>query len=264
VNASTWGLLLTGKMIHLSSDSEIFKRLIARVGEPVIRLAVRQAMRIMGHQFVLGRTIDEALQHSQAQHNLSSLYSFDMLGEAALTAADAERYFLAYKNAIKAIGARGPYQNVFVAPSISIKLSALHPRYEMSKRLRVMNELAPRVLSLAQLAKSFGMGFTIDAEESERLGLSLELIENFFSDSSLDGWEGFGLAVQAYQKRAPYVLDFLVELAKKIGRRMPVRLVKGAYWESTNGRSFRVPRVYSKVEYRCELFSLRKKNVGVC
>jgi RHH-type transcriptional regulator, proline utilization regulon repressor / proline dehydrogenase / delta 1-pyrroline-5-carboxylate dehydrogenase len=237
VNASTWGLMLTGKIVSLADDIQrnvggAFKRLIARAGEPAIRLAVRQAMRIMGHQFVLGRTIQEALERSQKGDGASYRYSFDMLGEAAFTAADAERYFQAYKNAIIAIGAGGPYQNVFAAPSISIKLSALHPRYEIGKRARVMNELAPRILQLAQLAKSVGIGFTIDAEESERLELSLELIAKVFSDASLDGWEGYGLAVQAYQKRAPYVLDFLIELAKTSGRRMPVRLVKGAYWDS--------------------------------
>jgi RHH-type transcriptional regulator, proline utilization regulon repressor / proline dehydrogenase / delta 1-pyrroline-5-carboxylate dehydrogenase len=237
VNASTWGLMLTGKIVSLADDVQrnvggAFKRLIARAGEPAIRLAVRQAMRIMGHQFVLGRTIQEALERSQKGDGANYRYSFDMLGEAAFTAADAERYFQAYKNAIIAIGAGGPYQNVFAAPSISIKLSALHPRYEIGKRARVMNELAPRILQLAQLAKSVGIGFTIDAEESERLELSLELIAKVFSDASLDGWEGYGLAVQAYQKRAPYVLDFLIELAKTSGRRMPVRLVKGAYWDS--------------------------------
>jgi RHH-type transcriptional regulator, proline utilization regulon repressor / proline dehydrogenase / delta 1-pyrroline-5-carboxylate dehydrogenase len=237
VNASTWGLMLTGKIVSLADDVQrsvggAFKRLIARAGEPAIRLAVRQAMRIMGHQFVLGRTINEALERSQKGDGANYRYSFDMLGEAAFTAADAERYFQAYRNAIVAIGAGGPYQNVFAAPSISIKLSALHPRYEIGKRTRVMNELAPRILQLAQLAKAVGIGFTIDAEESERLELSLELIAKVFTDSSLDGWEGYGLAVQAYQKRAPYVLDFLIELAKNTGRRMPVRLVKGAYWDS--------------------------------
>jgi RHH-type transcriptional regulator, proline utilization regulon repressor / proline dehydrogenase / delta 1-pyrroline-5-carboxylate dehydrogenase len=237
VNASTWGLMLTGKIVSLAGDVQrnaggAFKRLIGRVGEPAIRLAVRQAMRIMGHQFVLGRTINEALERSQKGEGANYRYSFDMLGEAAFTAADAERYFQAYKNAIIAIGAGGPYSDVFAAPSISIKLSALHPRYEIGKRARVMNELAPRILQLAQLAKSVGIGFTIDAEESERLELSLELIAKVFSDSSLNGWEGYGLAVQAYQKRAPYVIDFLIELAKNTGRRMPVRLVKGAYWDS--------------------------------
>ena len=237
VNASTWGLMLTGKIVSLNDETQrdfggAFKRLISRAGEPAIRLAVRQAMRIMGHQFVLGRTISEALERSQKGDGANYRYSFDMLGEAAFTAADAERYFQAYKNAIDAIGAGGPYPNIFAAPSISIKLSALHPRLEVGKRERVMNELAPRILSLAQQAKAVGIGFTIDAEESERLELSLELIAKVFTDKSLDGWEGYGLAVQAYQKRAPFVLDFLIDLAKTTGRRMPIRLVKGAYWDS--------------------------------
>jgi len=143
-------------------------------------------MRIMGHQFVLGRTISEALERSQKGDGANYRYSFDMLGEAAFTAADAERYFQAYKNAIDAIGAGGPYLNIFAAPSISIKLSALHPRLEVGKRERVMTELAPRILQLAQQAKSVGIGFTIDAEESERLELSLELIAKVFTDKSLD------------------------------------------------------------------------------
>jgi RHH-type proline utilization regulon transcriptional repressor/proline dehydrogenase/delta 1-pyrroline-5-carboxylate dehydrogenase len=237
VNASTWGLMLTGRLVNLADDMRrdaggAFRRLVGRIGEPAIRLAVRQAMRIMGHQFVMGRTIAEALERSRKGENARYRYSFDMLGEGAFTAADAARYLEAYRQAIRAIGAGGPYADVFAAPSISVKLSALHPRYEFAKRARVLAELVPRVLELAQLAKSQGIGFTIDAEESERLELSLEVIAAAFADPSLDGWQGYGLAVQAYQKRAPFVLDFLVDLARKAGRRMPVRLVKGAYWDS--------------------------------
>lgn len=237
VNASTWGLMLTGKLVNLNDLTRAdvpgaFKRLVGRVGEPVIRLAVRQAMRIMGHQFVMGRTIDEALARSRKGGNADYRYSFDMLGEGALTTKDAARYLEAYRQAIHAIGRTGPFADVFAAPSISIKLSALHPRYEHAKRARVMKELAPAILELAQLAKSYGIGFTIDAEEADRLELSLDLIEATFSDPSLDGWEGFGLAVQAYQKRTPYVIDFLADLARRVGRRMPVRLVKGAYWDA--------------------------------
>src|SRR3990167_3746135 len=202
------------------------------MGEPAIRLAVRQAMRIMGHQFVMGRTIQEALERSRKGDNASYRYSFDMLGEGAFTAADAARYLEAYRNAILAIGSGGPYPDVFAAPSISVKLSALHPRYEFAKRARVLDELVPNIVSLAQLAKAQGIGFTIDAEESERLELSLDVIAAAYSDPSLDGWKGYGLAVQAYQKRAPFVLDFLIDLARSTGRRMPVRLVKGAYWDS--------------------------------
>ena len=237
VNASTWGLMLTGRMVNLAGETQrnamgSFKRLVGRMGEPAIRLAVRQAMRIMGHQFVMGRTIQEALVRSRTGDNAHYRYSFDMLGEGALTRKDAARYLQAYRDAIKAIGAGGPYADVFSAPSISVKLSALHPRYEFNKRARVLAELTPAVLELAQLAKAQGIGFTIDAEESERLELSLEVIVGAFSDPSLDGWEGYGLAVQAYQKRAPFVIDYLVDAARRTGRRMPMRLVKGAYWDS--------------------------------
>jgi RHH-type proline utilization regulon transcriptional repressor/proline dehydrogenase/delta 1-pyrroline-5-carboxylate dehydrogenase len=237
VNASTWGLMLTGRMVNLADETRrnaigAFRRLVGRAGEPAIRLAVRQAMRIMGHQFVMGRTIAEALERSRKGEQAKYLYSFDMLGEAAFTQADADRYFAAYRDAIGAIGAGGPYPDVFAAPSISVKLSALHPRYELAKRERVHKELTPRVLELAKLAKARGIGFTIDAEESERLELSLDVIAGAFTDPSLDGWEGYGLAVQAYQKRAPFVIDYLADLARKTGRRMPMRLVKGAYWDS--------------------------------
>src|SRR5690348_14522418 len=238
VNASTWGLMLTGKLIELDQAVEknpgtYVMGLIARVGEPVIRAAFRQAMRIMGHQFVMGRTIQEALKRAKDEENRKFRHSYDMLGEAALTAKDAERYFQAYSMAIDAIGAtvqKGA--DVFSAPSISVKLSALHPRYELAQRGRVMQELVPRVLGLAERAKKYGMGLTIDAEESERLDLSLDIIEAVYRSPKLEGWEGFGLAVQAYQKRAYRVLDWLIALARSGKRRIPVRLVKGAYWDS--------------------------------
>ncbi|WP_144816694.1 bifunctional proline dehydrogenase/L-glutamate gamma-semialdehyde dehydrogenase PutA [Aerolutibacter ruishenii] len=242
VNASTWGLMLTGHLVDLADETKrdvhnAFKRLIGRVGEPVIRLAVRQAMKIMGHQFVMGRTIGEALARSQKGANAAYRYSFDMLGEGALTTKDALRYQQAYRDAIHAIGKSGPGgnylgQDVFGVPSISVKLSALHPRYEHAKRARVFAELTPRVLELAQLARSYGIGFTIDAEEADRLELSLDVIAGAYSDPSLDGWEGYGLAIQAYQKRAPEAIDFIADLARRTGRRIPVRLVKGAYWDS--------------------------------
>ncbi len=237
VNASTWGLMLTGRLVSLADATQrdvggAFRRMVGRIGEPAIRLAVRQAMRIMGHQFVMGRTIDDALERSRKGENASYRYSFDMLGEGAFTAHDAARYLEAYRLAILAIGSGGPYPDVFAAPSISVKLSALHPRYEFNKRARVLDELVPRIVALAQLAKAQGIGFTIDAEESERLDLSLDVIAAAYFDESLAGWEGFGLAVQAYQKRAPYVLDFIIDLARQTGRRIPVRLVKGAYWDS--------------------------------
>lgn len=243
VNASTWGLMLTGHIVQINDATRsdvpgAFARLMGRVGEPVIRLAVRQAMKIMGHQFVMGRTIDEALSRSHKGDNASYRYSFDMLGEGALTMKDAKRYLEDYRRAIHSIGgdhkARGgrPDGDVNAAPGISIKLSALYPRYEHAKRARVMADLVPGVLELAQLAKSYGIGCTVDAEETDRLEVSLDIIEKVVSDASLAGWEGFGVVVQAYQKRTPYTIDYLADLARRIGRRLQVRLVKGAYWDA--------------------------------
>ena len=242
VNASTWGLLLTGKLVDLADDTKrdahgAFQRLVGRAGEPVIRLAVRQAMKIMGHQFVLGRTIDEALARSRKGDNAAYRYSFDMLGEGALTTRDALRYQDAYRSAIHAIGQTGPGgswvgSDVFAAPSISVKLSALHPRYEHAKRARVLAELGERLLELAQLARRYGIGLTIDAEETDRLELSLDLIFQVLAEPSLSGWNGFGIVVQAYQKRAPFVIDYIAHMAAKLDRRIPVRLVKGAYWDA--------------------------------
>ncbi len=243
VNASTWGLMLTGHIVNINDATRAdvpgaFARLMGRVGEPVVRLAVRQAMKIMGHQFVMGRTIDEALSRSHKGDNASYRYSFDMLGEGALTMKDAKRYLEDYRRAIHSIGgdhkARGglPDGDVNSAPGISIKLSALYPRYEHAKRARVMADLVPGVLELAQLAKSYGIGCTVDAEETDRLELSLDIIEAVVSDASLVGWEGFGVVVQAYQKRTPYTIDYLADLARRIGRRLQVRLVKGAYWDA--------------------------------
>jgi len=237
VNASTWGLMLTGRLVDLADETRrdahgAFKRLVGRVGEPVIRLAVRQAMKIMGHQFVMGRSIGEALARSRKGGNAAYRYSFDMLGEAALTQADADRYLQAYGDAIDAIGRTGPFADAIGAPSISVKLSALHPRYEHAKRERVLAELAPRLLQLARQARGYNIGLTVDAEEADRLELSLDVIEAAWSDPSLAGWEGFGIVVQAYQKRAPCVIDWIAALAREHGRRIPVRLVKGAYWDS--------------------------------
>jgi RHH-type proline utilization regulon transcriptional repressor/proline dehydrogenase/delta 1-pyrroline-5-carboxylate dehydrogenase len=243
VNASTWGLMLTGKLVDLADDTKrdvhgAFQRLVGRAGEPVIRLAVRQAMKIMGHQFVLGRTIDEALARSRKGEGANYRYSFDMLGEGALTTKDALRYQEAYRGAIHAIGRdyaphRVPGADaVFGAPSISVKLSALHPRYEHAKRARVLDELGGRLLELAQLARQYDIGLTIDAEETDRLELSLDLVFQVLADASLRGWNGFGIVVQAYQKRAPFVIDHIVHMADQLGRRIPVRLVKGAYWDA--------------------------------
>jgi RHH-type proline utilization regulon transcriptional repressor/proline dehydrogenase/delta 1-pyrroline-5-carboxylate dehydrogenase len=237
VNASTWGLLMTGRLIELGENTRrdftgSLRRLVNRAGEPVIRLAVRQAMRIMGHQFVMGRTIAEALGRAAEKENRKYRHSYDMLGEAALTAPDAERYLQAYRDAIVALGKGGPWADVLDAPSISVKLSALHPRYEAIKRGRVHAELTPKVLELARLAMANGIGMTVDAEEADRLELSLDVIGTVFADPALEGWNGFGLAVQAYQKRAPFVIDWLAETARRANRRWVMRLVKGAYWDT--------------------------------
>lgn len=243
VNASTWGLMLTGKLVTLNDATRAdppgaFKRLIGKMGEPVIRLATRQAMKIMGHQFVMGRTIDEALARSHKGDNANYRYSFDMLGEGALTMTDALRYLEDYKRAIHTIGrdnqahGGGEGGDVTTAHGISIKLSALYPRYEHAKRERVLRDMVPAILELALLARSYGIGCTVDAEECDRLELSLDIIEAVVSDPALAGWEGFGIVVQAYQKRTPYTIDYLADLARRIGHKLQVRLVKGAYWDA--------------------------------
>jgi RHH-type proline utilization regulon transcriptional repressor/proline dehydrogenase/delta 1-pyrroline-5-carboxylate dehydrogenase len=238
VNASTWGLLLTGRMVSLddpdrSAPARWMSRMVTRMGEPMVRGAMRQAMRIMGHQFVMGRNIAEACARSREGDNAAYRYSFDMLGESALTAADAERYFDAYRDAIATVG-RGiaPGTPPEAAASISVKLSALHPRYERGNRATVLRELAPRLVELARVARDGGVALTVDAEESERLELSLELIEAVCRAPELEGWHGFGLAVQAYQKRCGAVIDWLAATARANRRRLNVRLVKGAYWDS--------------------------------
>ena len=239
VNASTWGLMLTGQLLRLDdaaikSPVKVLGKLASRAGEPVVRTAMRQAMRIMGHQFVMGRTIDEALERAVRKENKPYRYSFDMLGEAALTSADADRYFEAYRAAIDSIGAgpQGPESDVFAAASISVKLSALHPRYSYLQHDRVMAELVPRVGELASHAKAAGIALTVDAEEAERLDLSLQIFERVYRSKGLRNYEGFGLAVQAYQRRAGDVVKFLADLGNDAGRRIPVRLVNGAYWDT--------------------------------
>jgi len=239
VNASTWGLMLTGQILALDdiegrSPTQLLGKLVSRAGEPVVRTAMRQAMKIMGHQFVMGRTIGEALKRSLKNEKLPYRYSFDMLGESALTAADASRYLENYHAGIKSIGS-GPQidaPDVFSAPGISVKLSALHPRYEFSHVDRVMAELVPAVLELAQHAKDIGIGLTLDSEEASRLEMWLEIFERVYRDPSLTGWDGFGLAVQTYQRRGRDVLRFIESLAGDVGKRIPIRLVKGAYWDS--------------------------------
>jgi len=238
VNASTWGLMLTGRIIRLDSDTlvspgRLMKKMVARAGEPVIRGAMRQAMKIMGHQFVMGRTIAEAMQRSQQGDNSNYRYTFDMLGEAALTAEDSRRYFEAYCSGIDAIGeAAAAAPSIDAAPSISVKLSALHPRYSFAQRDRVISDLTPLLRELALRAKRANIGFTVDSEEADRLELSLELFEAVYRDPELDGWEGLGLAIQAYQKRGLAVCRWVIDLARDVGRRIGVRLVKGAYWDA--------------------------------
>jgi RHH-type proline utilization regulon transcriptional repressor/proline dehydrogenase/delta 1-pyrroline-5-carboxylate dehydrogenase len=239
VNASTWGLMLTGQLLSLDevgirNPAQALGKLASRAGEPVVRTAMRQAMRIMGHQFVMGRTIDEALARSVKKENAAYRHSFDMLGEAALTAADAQRYFEAYFDAISRIGAgpQGPADDIFSAASISVKLSALHPRYSYMQHERVMTELVPRVAELAVHAKASGIALTIDAEEADRLEISLQVFERVIRDAELRDYDGLGLAIQTYQRRARDVLTFLQGLGEDVGRRIPVRLVKGAYWDT--------------------------------
>jgi RHH-type proline utilization regulon transcriptional repressor/proline dehydrogenase/delta 1-pyrroline-5-carboxylate dehydrogenase len=239
VNASTWGLMLTGQLLQLDESTKknpinLLGKLVNRAGEPVVRTAMRQAMRIMGHQFVMGRTIGEALRRSAKRNNNGYRYSFDMLGEGALTSADAQRYLEAYHAGVTEIGA-GPLQgaeDIFAAPGVSVKLSALHPRFSFTQQDRVLNELVPKVTELAIHAKESGIGLTIDAEEADRLELTLELFDRVYRDAGLNGYEGFGLAVPTYQRRARSVFQYLVDLSHDVGRRIPVRLVKGAYWDA--------------------------------
>ncbi len=236
VNASTWALMLTGRLLHSQPDAHdlraALRRFAARSGEPVVRQAVTAAMRILARQFVMGRTIEEALERARAARDQGYRHSYDMLGEAAHTATDAARYLAAYDHAIAAIGRSAAARPVVEASGISVKLSALHPRYETAQRDRVLAEMGPRLLALARRARDAGIGFTIDAEEADRLDLSLDLVEALALASDLSGWDGLGLAVQAYQKRALPLIDWLADLARRGKRRLMVRLVKGAYWDS--------------------------------
>lgn len=233
VNASTWALMLTGKVLDHdpTHPAAALRGLIRRVGEPVVRTAVAQSMRILGRQFVLGETIDEALSRAADLEREGYTHSYDMLGEAARTDADALRYMAAYKNAIEAIAGHAT-GDVRSSPGISVKLSALHPRYEYPQRATVLTVLAPRALELARLAAVANIGFNIDAEEADRLDLSLDVIEFILGDPALAGWDGFGVVVQAYGRRAGPVIDWLHALAERLDRRIMVRLVKGAYWDT--------------------------------
>ncbi|WP_137701711.1 bifunctional proline dehydrogenase/L-glutamate gamma-semialdehyde dehydrogenase PutA [Marimonas lutisalis] len=234
VNASTWALMLTGKVLDDPEPGLIgtLRGAVKRLGEPVIRTAVGRAMKEMGRQFVLGETIAAAMERAAKMEKRGYTYSYDMLGEAARTEGDARRYHLAYSRAITAIAAACTRPDIRENPGISVKLSALFPRYEIAQHARVMDELVPRLRSLALLAKSAGMGLNIDAEEADRLTLSLHVIETVLSEPALAGWDGFGVVVQAYGQRAGLVLDHLHALAERLDRRIMVRLVKGAYWDT--------------------------------
>ena len=234
VNASTWALMLTGKVLTEDQPGPVghLRSAIKRLGEPVIRTAVARAMKEMGRQFVLGETITSAMDRAKGMEKKGYTYSYDMLGEAARTDADATRYHLAYSRAITAIAQACTNADIRANPGISVKLSALHPRYEVAQRDQVMEVLMPRLRSLALLAKSAGMGLNIDAEEADRLSLSLEVIEATLSEPALAGWDGFGVVVQAFGQRAGYTLDFLYDLATRLDRKIMVRLVKGAYWDT--------------------------------
>ena len=235
VNASAWGLLITGRLVATHSEAGMaaaLGRALARGGEPVIRQAMDLAMRLLGRQFVTGQTIEEALQHARPFEARGFFYSFDMLGEAAVTAEDAARYAASYAHAISAIGAYRRGSTIYSSPGISVKLSALHPRYSYTQEGRMWDELYPRLLNLALLASRYGIGFNIDAEEADRLELSLDLLEALAADPALGSWQGLGFVVQAYQKRAAPVVDYLISLAESAKRRLMIRLVKGAYWDS--------------------------------
>ena len=232
VNASTWGLLLTGQIVKHDDSPSLFSRMVSRSGEPLIRMAIKRAMGLIGDQFVIGATIEQALKRSVDETNRPYRHSFDMLGEAALTHADAARYLAAYQHAIATLGKHTGQGELFDHPGISVKLSALHPRYEHNQHTRVIDELVPNLLTLALAAKAANINMTIDSEEADRLDLSLDIFEILFNDDALSGWNGLGMAVQAYQKRAIHVIDWLAALASQQQRQIPVRLVKGAYWDT--------------------------------
>ncbi|WP_286240909.1 bifunctional proline dehydrogenase/L-glutamate gamma-semialdehyde dehydrogenase PutA [Neptuniibacter halophilus] len=235
VNSSTWALLITGKLLQEDDNKGVgstLKGMIKRLGEPVVRTAVSQAMKELGRQFVLGRTIQEATKRASKLEKQGYTYSYDMLGEAARTDADALRYHQAYAKAISELTPSCKSDDIRSNPGISVKLSALHARYEVGQRERVMQELVERTLSLAIQAKEANMGFNIDAEEADRLDLSLDVIEAVLADPRLEGWNGFGIVVQAFGQRASHVLDWLYHTAERLQRRIMVRLVKGAYWDA--------------------------------
>ena len=261
VNAATWGLLITGKLVDTSSEVGLgaaMSKLISKGGEPLIRKGVDMAMRMLGNQFVTGQTIGEALKNSRDNEARDYRYSYDMLGEAALTEADAKAYYASYEQAIHAIGQASDGRGIKDGPGISVKLSALHPRYSRAQHARVMGELLPRLKALVLLAKQYDIGLNIDAEEADRLEISLDLMEAMAFDPQLAGFDGIGFVVQAYQKRCPFVIDYLIDLARRSGRKFMVRLVKGAYWDAEikraqvdgmSGYPVYTRKVYTDVSY---------------
>ncbi|WP_050896157.1 bifunctional proline dehydrogenase/L-glutamate gamma-semialdehyde dehydrogenase PutA [Neisseria meningitidis] len=234
VNAAAWGLLITGKLTATNDRqmSSALSRLISKGGAPLIRQGVNYAMRLLGKQFVTGQTIEEALQNGKEREKMGYRFSFDMLGEAAYPQADADRYYRDYVEAIHAIGKDAAGQGVYEGNGISVKLSAIHPRYSRAQHGRVMGELLPRLKELFLLGKKYDIGINIDAEEANRLELSLDLMEALVSDPDLAGYKGIGFVVQAYQKRCPFVIDYLIDLARRNNQKLMIRLVKGAYWDS--------------------------------
>ena len=234
VNAAAWGLLITGKLTATNDKqmSSALSRLISKGGAPLIRQGVNYAMRLLGKQFVTGQTIEEALQNGKEREKMGYRFSFDMLGEAAYTEEDANRYYNDYVQAIHAIGKDAAGQGVYEGNGISVKLSAIHPRYSRAQHERVMSELLPRLKELFLLGKKYDIGINIDAEEANRLELSLDLMEALVSDPDLAGYKGIGFVVQAYQKRCPFVIDYLIDLARRNNQKLMIRLVKGAYWDS--------------------------------
>lgn len=237
VNASAWGLMFTGNMVNYANDRKqaqfgLLKKTIGRMGEPVIRRAMNIAMKIMGKQFVMGETIKDAVKRATEKEKIGYVYSYDMLGEGARTLADADRYYKAYSDAIEVIGKAGAGKGPRLSPGISVKLSAIHPRYDFLKYETAVPEICERLKNLCLQAKKHDIGLTVDAEESERLEISLDIIQTVFSDPDLADWQGFGIAVQAYQKRALYVIEWLREITQNVNKKMMVRLVKGAYWDT--------------------------------
>ncbi|WP_318392278.1 trifunctional transcriptional regulator/proline dehydrogenase/L-glutamate gamma-semialdehyde dehydrogenase [Enterobacter sp.] len=271
VNAATWGLLFTGRLVSTHNEASLSRslnRIIGKSGEPLIRKGVDMAMRLMGEQFVTGETIAEALANARKLEDKGFRYSYDMLGEAALTQADAQAYMISYQQAIHAIGKASNGRGIYEGPGISIKLSALHPRYSRAQYERVMEELYPRLKSLTLLARQYDIGINIDAEEADRLEISLDLLEKLCFEPELAGWNGIGFVIQAYMKRCPFVIDYLIDLATRSRRRLMIRLVKGAYWDSEikraqmeglEGYPVYTRKVYTDVSY----LACAKKLLGV-